>query len=223
MSNPASTARTAAAAKSAITPSICASGHGRRRRVAVECAGAGTHGVPAALGRRHAALLAGERPVGGRFPAGVRQLGADLGLRGAVAVHEGGDAFPRRGLVVVVEAGVAGADPARGVDGVGLGEDQGRSPGGEGAQMHQVPVCGHALARRRARSCTGTSATPSRGAAAAGTSAPAARRVPDPTRTAPGPAPGGPWRRARRRRRRRRRVPAAGPGRSPVPGRSCGQ
>ena len=76
------------------------------------------------------------------FAAGVRQLGADLGVRRAVAVHKRRDPFPACRLLVVVDSGVQRADPSGCVDGCRLGEDQRRAAGGEGPRCIRCQSCG---------------------------------------------------------------------------------
>ena len=174
VSKPASTARAGGRGKVGDHALDLLLGHGRRRGIAVEGDAARPDRDPAAVGRRHGARLAGKRPIRGCLAAGVGQLGADLRSGGAMAVHEGDDPFPACSLLIGVHAGIQRADPAGRIHGRRLGEDQRRSAGCEGAQMHQVPVVRDAFAGLGVDSCTGTSATPSRGAQGRGTAAPAA-------------------------------------------------
>src|SRR5690606_18847872 len=74
--------------------------------------------------------------------AGVGELDA---RRRALPVDEVDDAAPGLRLFLVVDAGVLGRDAALGADPRRLRHDEACAAPGEGAQVHEVPVRGHAV------------------------------------------------------------------------------
>ena len=104
------------------------------------------HGLPAAVGRVHAAVpvVAPLRPHR-RLAAGVGELDAG---RGALRVDEGDDARPGRGLLAVPDAGVLVGDATVGNDGRGLGDDEPGTAHGHGAEVGEVPVVRNAVLLR---------------------------------------------------------------------------
>ncbi|MDI2023208.1 hypothetical protein PJL18_03756 [Paenarthrobacter nicotinovorans] len=123
--------------------------HGRRRRIAVIGLVRWTDCRPAAVVRRDRTRTFRERPVSGGLPPCVRQLGTDPAVHGAVPVHELHDPFPSGSLFIRIEAGIQRADPAHRVDSRRLTHDQRSASGGEGTQVHQVPVVRNPLTSLR--------------------------------------------------------------------------
>ena len=107
-------------------------------------------GNPAALvnGRGAAACVAAEEgaPLGVDACLAPRVRELDRGGR-TLRVDEVGDASPRGDLLVVPDAGVARANAPLGYNGRRLGHDEPGAAAGERAEVHQVPVGGHAVLR----------------------------------------------------------------------------
>ena len=87
---------------------------------------------------------AAPRRVHRRLAAGVRDLDS---RHGAVLAHERGDAPERRDLVIRPDARVVRADAALRRDAAGLDDHGTRAAGRARAEVHEMPVGGHALDR----------------------------------------------------------------------------
>lgn len=122
--------------------------HRDGRHVRLERDRAGRLGNPAAAvnGSRAAAGVAAEQGaelgVGARLAPGVGEL--DRG-GGSLRVDEVGHAAPCADLFIVPDAGVAGRDAALGHDRGRLRHDEAGAAAGERAEVHEVPVGGHAV------------------------------------------------------------------------------
>ena len=119
-------------------------GEGGRCVVPLEGDVGGRDGRPPAVVDRDRPGPRGPGAVGRRLAAGVGELDPD---RGALAVHELDDPAPRLGLLVVPDPRVLRRDPALRHDGGGLGQHQPEPAGRPRAEVHQVPVVGHAVGR----------------------------------------------------------------------------
>ena len=91
---------------------------------------------PVPLGQR--LVLAFPQHAGRAFPAGVRELDADLGL--ALAVHELHDPLPPGDVRREIHPGASGRDPALAAHVGHLGHHQPGAADRPAAEVHQVPV-----------------------------------------------------------------------------------